>query len=387
MRRFCLRMKGYTKLLIGLAVIAAGGSTAVAQRRLAGRGLETAKTLRTAIPASQLNRKVLRQPAQVWTGVRLADGTDPLRNSVFCGRAEKGIDAFSGGVFETVYNGQKEIYGFIATHTLSQDPYMLHRFFLLEMMDKQGRWRRIPAEVVQVSSVMTLDIALVKFLPEHEVLFTPLVISGQPPQVGEAVQSQGFSQYVEGYIKQRRVLKLSPFSFCSEMPWPRSPRNGFCGGAVVNAQHELVGVHTGSAKGPAGQEDIGYATHARFLPLLVEAYHRGGEVFLPILLDGKKVMDLQLAEGIDCMQIYDDRGNKIASSVFEYKFSFSKAEKLLRTEGARYAVFSMHRLAWSKQKPDFLEETPSYRHVIYDIREGYPVPTLPFAIKPLVCRL
>ena len=337
--------------------------------------------------AAQLEKKILRKSAQVWTGKELVDGINPLRNSVFCARAAKGTEAFSGGVFETVYNGKKEVYGFIATHALTEEPhdrfekedakYSLSRFFVLEMMDKEGVWRRIPAEVIQLSSINTLDISLVKFLPEHEKLFTPLPLSSHVPGVGDMVQSQGFSQNIEGYIPHRRVIEISPISLRTEMPWPREPRRGFCGGVVVNNKYELVGVHTGSVAGPTPQEDVAYATHAYFLNQLVDAYHRGGKTSIPLVLNGKKIFDLSVDESIEWASFYNKRGRKIKDYPFSLKFSFTSVEKFIREYQPRYIQFSIGRLAWSTKKTEFLERIPHTRRLVYDWEKGALIESLP----------
>lgn len=340
------------------------------------------KSVQAAALSAQLEKKISRAAAQIWTGTELVDGVNPLRGGTFCARAEKGVEAFSGGVFETVYNGQKEIYGFIVTHALTDSPacteYSLRRFFTLEVADKQGIWHRIPAEVVQVSPVSTLDVSLVRFLPEHESLLTPLVISKTVPNVGEIVQSQGFCQYTEGYLPNRRVLETAPFSLRATLAWPHF-RNGFCGGAVVNANHELVGVHTGSVPGPTEQEDIGYATHAYFLNVLVEAYHNGGEAYIPLMLNGQKIVDLVVDEGIEWVNYYDEWGRKIYGHLFNFKFSFVAVERMIREYTPRYMKLSIGRLQWSKENPDILERVPHVRYVIYDLKEGRIIPEIPSA--------
>lgn len=377
--------------MVALAVWILMGSTqpALAQKlfpRAARSALLGGPTLRSAIPAQQLEKKVVRGAAKQWTGWEMIDGIDPLRNSVFCGRAEKGIEAFSGGVFQTVYNGQKEVYGFITTHSLAEKPddeleeenakYFLHRFFVLEMMDKHEVWHRIPAEVVQISFQNILDVSLVKFLPEHEALFTPLVLSNQIPRMGEILQSQGLSQYTEGYLPHRQVLEVSPLSLRTEMPWPRF-RMGFCGGAVVNLRRELVGVHIGSVAGPTPQEDIGFATHAQFLNVLVDAYHNNGKAAISIVLGGHKVMDLPVDEGIEWVNIYNERGQKIHGYLFDFKFSFSTVERLIKDYNPRYIQFSIGRLEWSKEKPGYVERVPHVRRITYDFQEGRQIPGVP----------
>lgn len=379
-RPFIIRAVG----IVGLGIVCMVGQPVFAQKPLPFKlpSLLRTKSVQTIALSDQLKKKIVRGSAELWTGKGLVDGVNPLRGGVFCARAEKGMEAFSGGIFETVYNGQKEIYGFIVTHALTDSPasteYSLHRFFTLEVTDKQGVWHRIPAEVVQVSPVNTLDVSLVRFLPEHEPLLTPLVISNTMPQVGETVQSQGFCQHTEGYLPHRRVLENAPFSLRATLAWPHF-RNGFCGGAVVNTNHELVGVHTGSVPGPTEQEDIGYATHAYFLNILVDAYHNGGEAFIPLILNGHKIVDLAVDEGIEWVNYYDEWGRKIYGHLFNFKFSFVAVERMIREYTPRYMELSIGRLQWSKENPDILERVPHVRRVIYDLKEERIIPEIPSA--------
>jgi len=284
----------------------------------------------------------------------------PLLRSTFQAR-QTGVDRtnfFSGTVFKTVYNGEKEIYGVVAAHSIADSPseLALHRHFTADVY-ANGKFVSVEAEVVQVGAPSLLDVALVKFRPEDEVLFRPLEISEVPVRFGALLESQGFAGNSSVNIPGRYTLDVTPVSLRTTMPFARDERPGLCGSAVVDADNRLVGIHTGSSYGRfSEQDDVGFATNAKFLNTLVEAYHNGGEAVFPFSLNGQKIVDLNVDEYISYVTLQDASGKNVWQKGFDSKFSYSKVKEALEIYAPRYIQLTVRRAHWDETHPDVLVE-------------------------------
>ena len=303
-----------------------------------------------------------------------------VRQRVFCAHARRqGGYPFSGGTFQVTHKGKKEIFGFIAAHSLAEFPsgsiaaidaeYALNRVFELEVFDKKGHSHIIPAEVVQLSSSRMLDIALVKFRPEDEKLFEPFTLRREPLAENEPLGFYGFSDGGEFFLR-RTLVGQTPLSLRTDMPCPRDNRAGFCGGAVFDQQGRLAGVHTGSNRAANPKDDLGFATHAKFLNVLVDAYHHKGKATFPLELDGKKMIDLAPNEYVGMMNFFDKNKEKVGTLTVPYKFSYSALKRMIETRHPRYIQFHIGQISWSADDPVYVKESPLTRVVSYDLNEG-----------------
>ena len=258
---------------------------------------------------------------------------------------------FSGTVFKTKYHGKEEIFGVVAAHTIAPDvahsSQALHKNFVV-VMHINGVRKRFPVEVVQVSAPSMLDMALIKFRPEDEALLTPLTVQ-RNVQKGEPLYSHGFASGEEMEVP-REVVEETYLSFRTTIPVPRSKRPGFCGSPVLNARHELVGIHTGSIYEKAGEScDIGFAMSAKFLDVLVKAYHNDGQALFPLVVDGHVLANMNVDEYVSVVTIYDDNMRQLWQQGFDYKFSQSKVEQAIRSiPQARYVLTTTRRAYWEE---------------------------------------
>ena len=170
--------------------------------------------------------------------------------SVFRARSlgEQSEVTFSGVAFKTTYLGQEEMFGVVAAHALSPEPgtSLLGSEFTAEVFG-EGGFITVPAKLVQVSAISTLDLALIKFRPEDEKLFTPLALAKQEVSADERIIGLGFGQG-KWVFSKRSFLAKTPFSIRTSFTVPWVDRGGLCGSAVLNAKHELLGIHTGSTR-------------------------------------------------------------------------------------------------------------------------------------------
>ena len=262
----------------------------------------------------------------------------------------------SGTVFKTTYDGKEEVFGVIASHAIASFKWNfsgVRRHFTAQVF-VNGKPKEIKAEIVQVGAMEMLDISLVKFQPEDEKLFEPLVISPTQAVPEEWIETLGFMRGEEVSLPERPVVAISPISLRSYIQGTQSERLGLCGSAILNQRQELVGVHTGSTWGAL--QDLGYATHAKYLNALVDAYHNGGEIFYPVEINGHIIAHLRPDEYISEVTILDEQGRKIVGHRFTNKFSFSYMKVLLEQYAPRYMDIKIRRSVWSRYYKEILIE-------------------------------
>lgn len=266
--------------------------------------------------------------------------------SVFRARSlgEQSEVTFSGVAFKTTYLGQEEMFGVVAAHALSPEPgqELLGSEFTAEVFS-EGGFTTVRAKLVQVSATSTLDLALIKFRPEDEELFTPLTLAKQEVSADEGIVGLGFGQG-KWVLSKRRFLAKTPFSIRTSFTVPWVDRGGLCGSAVLNAKHELLGIHTGSTR-DVEYRDIGYATPAEFLNTLVEAYHNNGNATFPLYLNGEKIASLRLDEFISYVRLKNDKGLIIWRREVRDKFPYQ--DIMERLPRARYIELSVNKAVWT----------------------------------------
>ena len=282
-----------------------------------------------------------------------------VRPAVFRALPPKGQGAastYTGTVFQTEYNGQPEIYGAIAMHTLKDTPHIkgLLSYKFTALVETEGRFKTIPAWVVQLSSSKMGDVALVKFRAEDQALLTPLLLAQEEPAADQPV-------YVAGYARNlftRQALRADGHTSTGLLRTriaaaQEGDRAGFCGSPLVNSQAELTAIHIGStyqrtqpqtaftqAFGitlPAG--DTGYAVPGWFLRSLVEAYHAPDKPVWPVLVNGTEITRLAPQEYIARTELLDanhrvlwqaDTDVKMTLRPLETALSFFKEAKFIR---------------------------------------------------------
>lgn len=293
---------------------------------------------------------------------------------------------FSGSLFYTEYQGQKEVYGVIATHALTPLPtsfkkhlyanFSLHRKFKLEVYTKDGTWLSLPAEVVQLGAFGMGDVSLVKIMGEYDAsklhFFT---LKTEELLPGDVVSSLGFIPGQLAYIPQREVLKRSAISVRTTLPGSEEGLRGICGGAGFDEQGNLVFVHTGSKPSfLMNPPRVGYGTYAWFLNKLVEAYHNNGEAYIPFELNGYHITDLRVDEYVSSLSYFNRNGELLWQMQVPGKFSFRKAQQKLLDLSPRSAEVVIGRMKWAGKKDAFVETIPEVRRVRYDFSARSQIP-------------
>ena len=323
------------------------------------KGTAVAKNL-TQVPSSKIQKAVTEAAASKIEYIPQQPEIEmPLLTSTFQARVtDTGKDlanCFSGTVFQVEYEGKKEIYGVVAAHTIGvwEKSRSLQKRFVADVYNGK-EFVSIPAEIVQLGAPGFLDMALVKFRPEDEKLFTPLVISEKTPTWADVLQTQGFSFHKPVYIEHRIFMGSTPFSIRTNMPWPREDRPGLCGGAIINRSNHLVGIHTGSFYATYEMDDIGYATPAHFLNNLVDAYHHGGVSKIALEYEGQKMLELNVDEFITSVSLLNENKKPKTQLKFPSKFSYQKFKESMEILHPAYIKFTVNGVFWEKAAEKFI---------------------------------
>lgn len=345
-------------------------STSAASRMLgaglsgAGRSLPAVSS--SAAPASFSKSELARLAKENEQLRRLADqlqkklSEHALPSDAYIFQARETGDAptniFSGTVFSLPYKGKNEVYGVVATHSISSEPtekLALHRKFTA-IIYKNGLQHPIEVEIVAASPKSMLDIALVKFPADKEALLKPYSLGEITSDA--SLHSKGFAGLLATSIEERKVVACTPNSIRTTIPVARAERPGLCGSAVLNARNELVGIHTGSIINTKEELDVAYATPAHYLNNLIEAYHNGGKANVPFVLNGQKITDLNIDEYITYVALTDTEQKIIWQLQVNSKFSYSKIqEAMAQNPQAKFLQVTTRRAAWTEDGYAFVE--------------------------------
>ncbi len=279
------------------------------------------------------------------------------------------IGAYSGGLFTT----HGEVYGVIAAHIIEGRDDLLGRYFSAEFYH-QGAFISIPAEVVLINPM--LDIALVRFSWEtarekglKKQDLKPLKLAKTLPQFGQQIAYHGFigDHYVVD-MNNRLVTQSLPLTLRTTMPWPRCYRPGLCGGWMTELQQEYaLGTHIGSSESALDEkDDVGFATPAWLLEVMVTAYENGGEAYFPVEVDGRILAQLRADEYISFITLYDKQENEIWNGKADKHFSYRFITNLIKMYQPHVLQFTLGRVKWNEQKPLLLEDNASVRNVRYE---------------------
>ena len=283
-------------------------------------------------------------------------------------------DSFSGTFFKTQYRGREEVYGVVATHTLSEDvdDFSLKRHFVADVYI-DGSFMEVPMEIVQLGAPGMLDISLVK-IPEEIIPFIePYTLMPQiQSYTNEPFVSFGFVGDQPKQVTDRYMLRNnSSYSLRTMMPAPLGSYMGGCGGPVegVSAEGEplLVGIHTGSSGISNQGGNVGYATQALFLQALVDAYHQNGEAYFPLEILGRHIMDLRVDEYISSITFFDRKGVPVARHRFSEKFSYTAVNRILDEKPVREMEITVGRITWNKKPSNIVQLDTQVRRVRYNL--------------------
>ena len=236
----------------------------------------------------------------------------------------------------------------MASHVLPESYYTLRsslqRKFHIQMMRDDGTVDILPAKVVQISPRSMLDVSLVKFSPEVEKSVIPLELSETSAEKNEKLFSTGFG----AGIRQEEMRTVQKKSFLSVVTDQNlvGDRQGFCGSPLVDSNGKVKAIHTGT-KEAKDAPDVSYGTHAKFVNLLIDAYHNEGKALYDLEIDKQTLARLNVDEYISAIYLYDANGKRILQKNVEDKFSQSFLERSLHENPqAAYLQLTTRKAQW-----------------------------------------
>ena len=347
----------------------------------------------------QQNEMLERQLAKVQAAIQANKEThaaqtfsaDFGRSVLFAPVEGKGkIGGFSVTAIQIEHQGEKEIFGIIASHVLPESYYTLsaslQRNFHINIANADGSVISLPAEVVQISPQSMLDISLVKFSPEAEKLLRPLELSEVSAGEGEKLFSTGFGAGAR-QEEFRTVQKKSFLSVQTDQNLT-GERQGFCGSPLVDANGKVKAIHTGT-KEMKNALDVSYGAHAHFVRLLVDAYYNDGHAMYDLEINGQTFARLNVDEYISAIYLYDGNGKRLLQKNIEDKFSQSFLERSLQENPqATYVQLTTRKAQWevdgegdSILKEDRSRSDKTKRQHWYNLLTHQMEPTRPAVIK------
>lgn len=145
----------------------------------------------------------------------------------------------SGFVFAEEYQGKTVLWGATAAHIARAIGKEVTVTFHVN-----GQEVSFPAEVVLTGRKYGLNAALIKLPPEAFEAARPVVGAHAAPEKGAPLFTYGFSA---GQYKKtlRRVITANTERVVADFPRLNTPKPGFCGSLVVNAEGQAVGIEVG----------------------------------------------------------------------------------------------------------------------------------------------
>lgn len=264
---------------------------------------------------------------------------------------DKPVSAF---VLEETYQGKKYLWGVTAAH------YFLFR----PTIEVNGLAQALPISVQAAGASRYTDIALFPLPQEAVPYVVPLHLAQAPLQKGEELTSYGF--YGEGFQQQtnRRVRWITPARVVTSYEFGDQPRSGACGGPVLNAQNEVVGVHCGSTP----YQKKSFMVPAQHIRDLWAAYHHEFEG-RPLLFRGKEIYRLDVNEAVLGVSVF--KQGKSVYSDFIYSMNaqidLSHLEDIPYIFQADLLVLGIERVPFSRDGGRFHTD---HFTVYYNIQTG-----------------
>lgn len=281
------------------------------------------------------------------------------------------------GYTVTVVKVGEEVFGVLPSHALPDANYAnLSKQFYVRMTDASGNVHRLPAEVVQISPESMLDISLVKFAAQDEALLRPLQLADAPAQLGEELYSFGYAAGKPTLIT--RSVNSQAFLSLRTNQAIEGAREGFCGSPLLNANGEVVAIHTGTVEYKGDKADVSFGTHASFIQKLVDAYHNNGTALYDLALDGHTIARLNVDEYVSAYRVFDANGKLLVQKNIEGKYSESQLRQAMQQHPqGKYLHITTRKAQWkfdpvssnrlSEQTLDMLDN-PTQVEVLHENR-------------------
>ncbi len=247
-------------------------------------------------------------------------------------------------LFTVRYQGVPGVWAITAGHTAQLGEKLRLTFY-------DGK-KEIPVDgtLVQQGPALLSDAALIKLqdpLP-HEL--HPLELSTDiNPQ--EKLTTWGYASNKLYQINNLTFEKDNTRFLRTNFPSTQTKRSGLCGGPLLNAKGQALGIHCGST-----WEDKSYAASVRIVPYLLQAYHEG-EAEIPIIAKDIVFGSIRLNERIIYIQCMNERRTLLNQEDIYDQLPQSLLMALYKDPEVRYLRFVLG---------SYHQDQPFYRVLVYD---------------------
>lgn len=223
--------------------------------------------------------------------------------------------------------------------------------------------RVFPIELLAAGQRHYSDVVLFPLPAPLEEKVEALKLAATGPQPGEEVSSYGYynggfqelhHRFVEGSSPARLVTSYEFGPFVKEI--------GACGGPVLNARDEVVGVHCGSL----AYQNRSFAVPVAHIYRLLRAYYSQNTYAEPLSFDGHKIYDLKVNQAV--RQAIAWRQKEPVQSVVFHSSSCSLDPAHLEK---MFSATDIDQIVLYIDQTDFAtnEDLPSFQ-LVYDVKTG-----------------
>ncbi len=251
-------------------------------------------------------------------------------------------------LLSTAYKGQKEIWAVTAGHTAQLGEKLRLTFYNGET--------EIPVDgtLVQQGPALLSDAALIRLDSPIPAELRPLQLSTDiNPQ--EKLTTWGYASNTFYQLNHLTFEKDNTRFIRTDFPATQKKRSGLCGGPLLNAQGQALGIHCGTSL-----EDKSYAASVRIIPYLLQAYHEG-HANIPVIAKGVNFGSIGINERIVFIQCMDEQGNLINQENVYGQLPQSLIMALYQDPEVRYMRFLLDA---------YQQDLNVYRVLVYDKKTG-----------------
>ncbi len=248
-------------------------------------------------------------------------------------------------LFETTYQGKREIWAATAGHTAQEKEPLLLTFY-----DGKKEYP-VRGTLVQQGPALLSDMALIQLQHPLPAALRPLTLAEDLTQTTSPLTTWGYASNKLYHIDELTFEKDNTRFIRTDFPDTQRKRAGLCGGPLLNNHGQVLGVHCGSSP-----EDKSYAASVRMIPYLLQAYHTGSAE-VPLVIQGQTLGYIQINERIMQIHCLDQSGNLLEIYEVYDQLHQSDIVKLLQDPEIHSLQFVLG---------SYLSEFPKYRSLIYN---------------------
>lgn len=261
----------------------------------------------------------------------------------------------SAFVFEENYNGKRYLWGATAAHYFLQKPSL-----------ENSQLGLVPIKIVAQGHYGYNDVALFPIPDNMQKYIQPLKLAEHSAKKGEELISAGYFDDGFQIEKNRVVIKRLPTRILTSLVVEdKLAREGACGGPVINAQGEVVGMHVGSSD----RLQAGFVVPVEHFYELLQAYHQQGKSLHSLYFNGKNLGPININEFVQYIEVW--QGNKLLDRFDSYPkralIDYNHLEKWVDVSQADKIVLIIEKVPFSTVQRD--QSTHQFE-ITYDLKTG-----------------